>query len=55
MRNYTVVEHTEDEIERITLESKSAQVIDFPKKSNLDWLMRDVCSAPYAVITREEG
>jgi hypothetical protein len=49
-KNYTVVEHSQDEIEDIVLETKSAQVIDFPSKPDREWLMRDVMSTPYATI-----
>jgi hypothetical protein len=55
VRNQTVKPtQTSTVREEITLASKTAEVIDFPAKNDREWLMRDVCSAPYAIINREE-
>jgi len=54
MRNQTVTPlRTSTVRESITLASKNAQVIDFPAKSDREWLMRDCASTPYAVVIRE--
>ena len=38
--------------EHVVLETKSAEVIEFPRLGNrdLEWLMRDVSSTPYGVV-----
>ena len=54
MRNQTVTPTQVSTVrESITLATKTAEVIDFPRKNDREWLMRDVCSAPYAIINRE--
>ena len=60
-RSVRVVEYTETTVETtggITVEThrpRSAEILRFPRekaghKANLDWLMRDVSSTPYATI-----
>lgn len=42
----TVTDHGDE----IVLQTKPAEVIDFPKEKDLTWLMHDVCSTPYATV-----
>jgi hypothetical protein len=54
-----VIEYTETTVEEIdgyTVEShyaKTAQVIEFPNKSDREWLARDIFSTPYATILED--
>ena len=43
-----IVLETTDEI---VLSTPPSNVIDFPRRSDLDWLMRAVSSTPYAEVT----
>jgi hypothetical protein len=41
--------------EEIVLETAPARAVVVPIRGDLDWLMRDVSSTPYAVIARGDA